>query len=170
MANHASPSSHPGEAAAAAPPPSRVPLAARILVSLVAVVTIVSPYIADWNATHIYNPRWPPHAKFHNAQTMLMGVALGACALLFTWREGRDARTRFHAALLFAGLYWVTQMGSIAFPGTAFADPERAGTGLVLGVPGQVVAGTVLLVLLGVAGLITMGDPESPPKPPGDVA
>jgi hypothetical protein len=44
----------------------------RWLLSLVALFTIAGPYGADWNETHIYNPNWPPHAKFHNAQTMLV--------------------------------------------------------------------------------------------------
>lgn len=131
-----------------APP---VSLAARLLVSLVALFTIVGPFIADWNETHIYNPTWPPHAKFHNAQTMLLGVALGACALYFVWTRGRDARARFLAGVVFASLYWITQMASITFPGTAFVDPERAGTGQILGIPVQLVIEVVLLVLLGTA-------------------
>jgi hypothetical protein len=130
---------------------SHRPVAPRILVSLVALATVVGPYAADWNATHIHNPTWPPHAKFHNAQTMLLGLALGACSLFFAWRRAGDARPRFRVATLFAALYWITQLGSIAFPGTAFVDPERAGTGLLLGVPAQVVISVVSLTLLGVA-------------------
>jgi hypothetical protein len=147
--------SHPSESSAredTAPP--RLSLATRVLLTAVAVPTSVGPFIADWNATHIYNPRWPPHAKFHNAQTMLLGLTLGACSLVFAWGAGGDARVRLRAAMLFAGLYWVAQMGSIAFPGTAFVDPDRGSTGLVLGVPGQVVMGVVLLSLLGAAGAI----------------
>ncbi len=56
------------------------------IITLVALFTIVAPFVADWNATHIYNPRWTPHAKFHNAQTMLLGVGLGLSALWFVWR------------------------------------------------------------------------------------
>jgi hypothetical protein len=130
---------------------SRRSLAPRILVSVVALVTMVGPYLADWNATHIYNPTWPPHAKFHNAQTMLLGLALGTCALSVVWRRAGDERTQLHVAALFAALYWITQLASIAFPGTAYVDPERAGTGLLLGIPGQVVISVVLLTLLGVA-------------------
>jgi hypothetical protein len=40
--------------------------AGKVLSSLVAAETAVGPYLADWNETHIYNPAWPPHAKFHN--------------------------------------------------------------------------------------------------------
>lgn len=147
--------SHPSESSAredTAPP--RLSLAARVLLTAVAVPTSVGPFIADWNATHLYNPRWPPHAKFHNAQTMLLGLALGACALLFTWRAGGDVRLRFRAAALFAGLYWVAQLGSIAFPGTAFVDPDNPSTGLLFGVPAQVVISAVLLALLGAAGAL----------------
>ena len=30
---------------------------------------------------HIKNPNWPPHAKFHNTQTILMGFYLGVLAI-----------------------------------------------------------------------------------------
>ncbi len=130
---------------------SRPSLAPRILVTLVALMTMVGPYVADWNATHIYNPTWPPHAKFHNAQTMLLGLALGACALGITWRRAGDQRAQLYFAVLFAALYWITQLGSITFPGTAFVDPGGR-TGLLFGfLPGQVFISVVLLTLLGVA-------------------
>ena len=47
------------------------------LLTIVALITGIVPYVADWNETHIYNPKWPPHAKFHNGQTMVMGSLLG---------------------------------------------------------------------------------------------
>jgi NAD(P)-dependent dehydrogenase (short-subunit alcohol dehydrogenase family) len=30
------------------------------LFTLMAIFLAVSVYVADWNETHIYNPRWPP--------------------------------------------------------------------------------------------------------------
>ena len=30
---------------------------------------------------HQRNPLWPPHAKFHNGQSMLMGIGLGLLSL-----------------------------------------------------------------------------------------
>ncbi len=59
----------------------------RVLICAIAVETTVGPYLADWNATHIYNPTWPPHAKFHNAQTMSLGVGLGLATFWQLWRR-----------------------------------------------------------------------------------
>lgn len=58
----------------------------RTLLTLVALVTSTGCFLADWNETHIHNPTWPAHAKFHNGQTMSTGLALGLAALWHIWR------------------------------------------------------------------------------------
>ncbi|OCL12068.1 hypothetical protein AOQ84DRAFT_285942, partial [Glonium stellatum] len=80
--------------------------------------------------THVLNPSWPPHAKFHNGQTMSMGLSLGLLTLYYTWRRPTPpARRRgddddlFTAAVL-ASLYWVTGLSAILYPGTMWMDPE----------------------------------------------
>ena len=66
---------------------------ARWLIVFVAFITGTGGLFADYvipasAAQHMKNPRWPPHAKFHNAQGILLGVALGivSIALLFLHR------------------------------------------------------------------------------------
>lgn len=95
----------------------------KLLISLVAVFTAVSPYLADWNETHIYNPLWLPHAKFHNAQTMVLGAFLGLLALYCLWsrREISDKQKINEGAVL-AALYWLAQLPASVFPGTALTD------------------------------------------------
>lgn len=104
----------------------RFPLG-RVLITLSALAAAIGAYVADWNETHIFNPRWPPHAKFHNAQTMLLGTCLGLLTLYYLWAprwrhrpEGRGI------GVALASIYWLTQMGSLLFPGTALVDPEFA--------------------------------------------
>lgn len=98
----------------------------RSLLTIVGLFTCAGAYIADWNETHIHNPRWPPHAKFHNGQTMSMGLALGAATLYYLWRplKAGAAKDNLNTVVIFASLYWVTQLSAILYPGTRFTDPE----------------------------------------------
>jgi hypothetical protein len=95
----------------------------KLLFTLIAVFTAVAPFVADWNSTHIYNPAWPPHAKFHNAQTMASALLLALATLYFVW--GRLDRKRMLApAAIAAGLYWASQALAFLFPGVAWTDPN----------------------------------------------
>lgn len=98
-------------------------LAGRILLSIVAVITSISPILADYNKTHLFNPTWPPHAKFHDG--MSMGFGLGLLALWLTWRPSSERVFALRAAALVDGLYSMAFIPSILLPGTAFMDPGR---------------------------------------------
>ena len=68
----------------------------RILTS-VAALTAVGGFLADWNRTHLFNPNWPPHAKFHDALSILLGSLLGGSGLYFLCR--RSGRPENNLAL-----------------------------------------------------------------------
>jgi hypothetical protein len=93
----------------------------RALISLTSLVTAVGPYRADWNETHVHNPAWPPHAKFHNGQTMSLGLALGVTSLWQLWRK--PTRESLDAGAALASLYWLTQISALAYPGSKAVDP-----------------------------------------------
>lgn len=107
----------------------------KLVISLVAIFTAVSPYLADWNETHIYNPLWLPHAKFHNAQTMVLGAFLGLLAVFCLWfrRESSDKQKLNEGAVL-AALYWLAQLPAAFFPGTALTDPGGVKMPVIFGV------------------------------------
>lgn len=90
----------------------------RWILGSVATITATAGYLVDWNSTHLQNPDWPPHAKFHDAWTILLGTALGGSAL-YSLRKGD-----LTMAALLPALFWATQAGSFAFPNTAGADAE----------------------------------------------
>jgi hypothetical protein len=127
--------------------------AARLLLTIVGIFTSVGCWVFDFGATHMYNHRWPPHAKFHNAQTLLFGSILGVLTIYYAWRDRGKATESLGLACLLGSLYWVTQIGSGLLPNTALVDPEFAASSpkpFGLGGP-QPVIDVVILLLVGIA-------------------
>lgn len=126
----------------------------RLLISIVSLWAAGGSYIFDWNHTHIYNPLWPPHAKFHNAQTMLLGTVIGITALIVLWLQKKDTLLFLRIAVALASFYWITQAGALLFPGTALADPEFTTPGQP---PFQLIVDVVMLIILGVGYFLEAG-------------
>jgi hypothetical protein len=101
---------------------------------------------------HLWNPRWPPHAKFHNGQTMTMGMIGGALSLVILFACKPLTLWPFLVATAVAGNYFVAMALAPAFPGTDWTDPEfSAGTRRPLGLAPQQLVTYVLCSLMLVA-------------------
>lgn len=87
-----------------------MPLASRLLYTLVGAIIAIGSFAADYNETHIFNPNWPPHAKFHGGQTLSMSVLLGLMTTVFAWRKASDRTTAVITTAAFAALYWISQL------------------------------------------------------------
>ena len=57
---------------------------------------------------HMHNPNWPPHAKFHNGQTMLMGVFAGTLSLFCLFAPHPLTLAWFFAGVAAASLYRIS--------------------------------------------------------------
>jgi len=127
--------------------------AARWIVAFVAVVTAGGGLAADWFVPfganqHLKNPLWKPHAKFHNAQGILMGFLQGVLAIALLFLLPLSLGTIVLAALI-SSLYWDALMAAPWFPSTAWVDPEfDAEVSRPLGLYPQQLIGYVLLALL----------------------
>ena len=83
----------------------------------------------DFNHTHVLNPLWPPHAKFHNGQTMSLSILLSSTSLylLFrqpaTWSIAQQVDNLFLAGWV-GSFYLAAGLSAILYPGTAWLDPE----------------------------------------------
>ncbi len=127
----------------------------RFIFTFLGVLLPIGAHVADMAApTHVFNDRWPPHAKFHGGQTLAMSIALGALTILFAWRRSEHVTSTW-AAFGFAVTYSVTQAAAIAYPGTAFFDPEFAPM-LVLGAPIQLWFGATAVALAGLAAWLSL--------------
>ncbi len=73
---------------------------------------------------HLWNKAWPPHAKFHNGQTMLMGIFGGALSLAILFGAQKLTLPLFLIAAAVAASDFVAMAFARLFPGTAWTDPE----------------------------------------------
>lgn len=99
--------------------------AARVCLTLNALVTAIGSFAADWSETHVFNPKWTPHAKFHNGQTMSMGALLGLATLYYAWRpDPAPGRESIKTAAIFSSLYYISGISAVFYPGALAIDPE----------------------------------------------
>jgi hypothetical protein len=135
----------------------KMPLSSRLIFAFLAIQLIVGSHLADFNRTHIFNPNWPPHAKFHDAQTLTFSWLLSICSVFFAWRKTNERLTSVLAASLFAAVYFIAQMGAILYPGTALFDPDTiTPASMLLGIPGQVYVEIVTFALVGLAAWLAL--------------
>ena len=103
---------------------------AKWLVAVVAIFNfggLVADAIVPATARqHLWNPKWPPHAKFHNGQTMLMGIFGGSLSLIVLLGARPLTLPLFLLAAAIAATYFVAMALAPVFPGTDWTDPEFA--------------------------------------------
>lgn len=108
-------------------------LIARWLVAFVAVYNY-GGFLFDFilprtRRMHIFNPAWPPHAKFHNGQTMLLGIILGTLTLVILFAMTPMTMPAFLVACVTGGAYFIAMTFAPLFPNVAWVDPEFAAEG-----------------------------------------
>ena len=98
----------------------------RSLLTVANVITAAAPLLADWNASHIFNDRWPAHARFHAVTALAMTTTLSSANVWSLWAAGSDqaARARFFAAAVPVA-YWAPFFLAPLVPGTALDDPPH---------------------------------------------
>lgn len=129
---------------------------AKWLVALVSVWNfgglVVDTVIPVTAKQHLWNPRWPPHAKFHNCQTMVMGVLLGCLSLGLLFAPGELTFSRLLTASGVAGAYFIAMLFAPLFPGTAWHNSEFANLDpMPLGMSSQMFIAIVICGVLVVA-------------------
>ncbi|KAF2226860.1 hypothetical protein BDZ85DRAFT_247229 [Elsinoe ampelina] len=99
----------------------------RTTMMLTNLVYCFGAFIMDYGETHVLNPRWPPHARFHNGQTMSLGVLLCSMVGFVLTRPSeskKEAKNNVTTAGLIGSMYCTAGMTAILYPGTNWSDPE----------------------------------------------
>lgn len=101
------------------------PLLGRGLLTLANGITVAAPVAADWNESHIFNTRWPAHARFHGVTALAMAATLSSLNIWSIWSgEGDRTTARFFAAAVPVA-YWSPFFVAALVPGTAVDDPPH---------------------------------------------
>lgn len=93
------------------------------LLKSIAVFTAVGGFVADFNRTHLLNPNWPPHAKFHDAMSICFGFFVGAISFYLLARKEHSPMDLKLATILPAS-FWLSMMFSFLFPGARGLEAE----------------------------------------------
>jgi Family of unknown function (DUF6640) len=133
----------------------------RCLLTLANVITLAAPVAADWNDSHIFNPRWPAHARFHGVTALAMAATLSSFNIWSVWASGDDrtGARAFAAAVPVA--YWAPFLLAPFVPGTAVDDPPHPVARLA-GVPVNVL-GAAATSATAAAGWFLDRRPAPPP-------
>jgi len=93
----------------------------RVLISFTALFTIIIPSVMDLNDTHMTNPLWAPHARFHWSIQWYSITLLNAIALYLLWGkyEGSGSPLSVIMAGLAPILFWGSFFPSMFMPGTS---------------------------------------------------
>src|SRR5262245_14141449 len=123
-------------------------IAGRVILALTLVGTIVGAIQADWNPSHVFNDRWPSHARFHAVVSLGMVTLMSLFAL---WQLWAAAAVLLAAAVPIA--YWGSFFIALAVPGTGVDDPPHP-VARPAGVPINVWVPIVVVVLAVVGWLL----------------
>jgi hypothetical protein len=78
----------------------------RSILSFVLVVGAVVSTAVDWNTSHLFNPTWHPHARFHDALFLLIIDAMSPIALWLLWRRSKEPEIGLKVAALLSAAIW----------------------------------------------------------------
>jgi hypothetical protein len=122
----------------------------KIVLTFVLVVGAVVSTAIDWNETHLFNPSWHPHARFHDALFLAILDVTTVVVLWLLWRRSKEPEIGFTVAALFAAAVWTPFFYIEALiPGTSLLasyDVPVVKIGGMSFAPNLVVAGVLFLL------------------------
>jgi len=129
----------------------------KSILSFVLVVGAAVATAVDWNTTHLFNPSWHPHARFHDALFLLFLDGMSLVALWLLWRQSKEPGLGVKVAALFSLAAWTPFFYIEALiPGTSLLAADNVPVLKVGGMtfaPNLIVAAVLVLLTVIAYGL-----------------
>ena len=94
----------------------------RALLTLAALFSVGATVGPDLlTPTHVFDPAWPPHARFHAALAAFTAAGNSLVALYLVWSRNDLHGCRLAAVLI--ALFWMIFLGCARLPGVALMAP-----------------------------------------------
>ena len=122
----------------------------KLVLSFVLVVGAVVSTAVDWNTTHLFNPAWHPHARFHDALFLLFLDAMSLVVFWLLWRPSKEPEVAIKVAALFSAAVWTPFFYIEALiPGTSLLAADNVPVLKVAGMtfPPNLIIAAVLFLL-----------------------
>ena len=95
-------------------------MAAKIVITVATLLYGVLPLLADLSDTHVLNPSWPPHARFHLVWFLGSAALIAVLALWLLWVRGEIVLAAAVGLCVLAG-FWIAAATKSLYGG-ALAD------------------------------------------------
>lgn len=126
---------------------------ARIIISFTLISTLIGPITADLNATHVFNPAWPPHARFHTVVGLCMTTFLSLISLWLVWKQSTDRDTLMKVAALVPIIAWGSFFIAVNAMGAGVEDRPNE-LARVFGIPLNLVVAALFSVMSAIGYLL----------------
>ncbi|MCE7010953.1 hypothetical protein LWC34_50345 [Kibdelosporangium philippinense] len=115
--------------------------AGKIILTVTLVATMLGPTVIDFNESHVFNPAWPPHARFHTVELLAVGIGMALVGLWLLWR-----RSFFQVAAAVPVVVWGAFFVPLFVPGTSYEEYPGESARLA-GIPMNLFMAVVFIVL-----------------------
>ena len=138
----------------------------RILMTLAILGhTVVPPAVDLLTDTHVFNPTWPPHARFHTVWLIGATSSVGVLALGLLWGRFGEGRLQLNLAgalsAIVYGSFYLSAMTLGAYGGT-LADQAGVVPG-PFGIDANLFVFTIWSIVLAVGWRLASGEQEGSP-------
>ena len=78
----------------------------KFILTFVVVAGALIATAVYWNSTHLFNPTWHPHARFHDAMYLFFLDGMSLIVLWLLWRRAAEPGLGVTVAVLFVAAVW----------------------------------------------------------------